>query len=139
MVADGRAGAVTTFAYDKDARVPLPVMKVVLSDPASRGSTEVTPMVDTGFDGGLLLPLEQYIGLGRQNFEEPGGTFVVRSASGLAISLRSSRGVAAVGGKRFRCSVYTSPLLLRPLLGRELLNRLKVSLDGPKGELTDSE
>ena len=40
-------------------------------------------MVDTGFDGGLLLPLEQYIGLGRQNFEEPGGTFVVRSASGL--------------------------------------------------------
>ena len=73
----------TTFAYDKDARVPLPVMKVVLSDPASRGSTEVTPMVDTGFDGGLLLPLEQYIGLGRQNFEEPGGTFVVRSASGL--------------------------------------------------------
>ena len=126
----------TTFAYDKDARVPFPVMKVVLSDPASRGSAEVNPMVDTGFDGGLLLPLEQYLGLGLQNFEEPEGTFVARSASGLAFSLRSSRGMAAVGGTRFRCSVYTTPLLLRPLLGRELLNRLKVTLDGPKGELT---
>ncbi|MDV3293625.1 MAG: hypothetical protein LYZ70_05090, partial [Nitrososphaerales archaeon] len=112
----------TTFAYDRTARVPLPVMKVVLSDPASRASAEVSPMVDTGFDGGLLVPLDQYLGLGLQDFEEPGGTFVARSASGLTVSLRSSRGIAAVGGGRFRCSVYTSPLLLRPLLGRELLS-----------------
>ncbi len=126
----------TAFAYDKTTRVHFPVMKVVVSDPASRASAEVSPMVDTGFDGGLLLPLDQYLGLRLQDFEEPEGTFVARSASGLTVSLRSSRGVAAVGGARFQCNVYTSPLLIRALLGRELLNRLKVTLDGPKGELT---
>ncbi len=124
------------FAYDRTARVPFPVLSVTLSDPASRSSAEVTLMVDTGFDGGLLLPLEQYLGLGLQDFEEPGGAFVARSALGLSVSLRSSRGVAAVGGIRIQCSVYTSPLLLRPLLGRELLNGLVVTLDGPRNEMS---
>ncbi len=124
------------FAYDRTSRVPVPVLSVTLSDPTSRSSAEVTPMVDTGFDGGLLLPLEQYLGLGLQDFEEPGGAFVARSALGLSVSLRSSRGVATVGGIRIQCSVYTSPLLLRPLLGRELLNGLVVTLDGPRNEMS---
>lgn len=96
-------------------------------------------MVDTGFDGGLLLPLDQYLKLCLQDFEEPQGTFIARSALGLTINLRSSRGVAVVGDARIQCSIYTSPLLLRPLLGRELLNRLKVTLDGPRSELAVQE
>jgi predicted aspartyl protease len=120
--------------YERDG-VPRPVMKVEVSDPRRRSRADVLTRVDTGFNGGLLIPLDQYVGLRLQEYEEPSSTFVARSAQGITVSLRSSRGIATVEGRASECSVYTTPLLLRPLLGRELLNRWKVTLDGPKTEL----
>ena len=87
----------------------------------------------------VIEPSARYLKLGLQDFEEPQGTFIARSALGLNLNLPSSRGVAVVGDAQIQCSVYTSPLLLRPLLGRELLNRLKVTLDGPRNELAVQE
>lgn len=123
------------FPYQRDG-VPCPVVKVSLSDPEKRSKAEVVARVDTGFDGGLLIPLDEYVGLGLQQFESAARSFVARSAQGIVVSLRASRGVADVDGRTTECSVYTTPLLLRPLLGRELLNAWKVTLDGPEGELT---
>ncbi|MDG7008037.1 MAG: hypothetical protein JRN06_07310 [Nitrososphaerota archaeon] len=120
--------------YERDG-VPRPAVTVRVRDPLRRSSAEVQTRVDTGFDGGLLIPLDQYVALGLQEYEEPGSAFVARSTLGVVVSLRSSKGIATVEGKSSDCSVYTTPLVLRPLLGRELLNRWKVMLDGPKSVL----
>lgn len=125
----------TTVAYESDG-VPRPVMKAEVSDPRQRASVEVMTRVDTGLDGGLLIPLDQYVKLRLQEFEEPSSNFVARSAQGITVTLRASRGVVSVEGRRSECTVYSTPLLLRPLLGRELLNRWRVTLDGPRSELT---
>lgn len=115
--------------------VPRPVLNVVARDPLEQSETNLVAGVDTGFEGGLMIPLDDYLRLGLQGFEEPKSDVVARSTLGIAVRLRSSRGVVDVGGSRFVCGFYTTPLLLRPLLGRELLNKWKVSLDGPKAEL----
>lgn len=125
----------TTVTYERDG-IPRPVMKVKVSDPSQRSSVELMTRVDTGFDGGLLIPLDQYVRLRLQEFEEPTSNFVARSAQGITVSLRASRGVVSVEGRRSECTVYSTPLLLRPLLGRELLNRWRVTFDGPRSELT---
>jgi hypothetical protein len=82
------------------------------------------------------MPLDGYIGLGLQDFEDPSDTFLARSAQGTTVKLHSSRGFVGVHGGDFACRIYTTPILQRPLLGMELLNRWKVTLDGPRRELT---
>lgn len=124
----------TAIPYELDG-VARPVIRVRVSDPERRSSEDILTRVDTGFDGGLLIPLDEYIRLGLQQYEESNRSFVARSAQGIAVSLRSSRGVVDVNGVLSECRVYTTPLLLKPLLGRELLNRWKVTLDGPNREL----
>jgi clan AA aspartic protease len=135
MVPDGRVLALTTIPYDRDG-VPTPVVRVKVSDPERRSRVDISARVDTGFDGGLLIPLDAYIGLGLQQYEMSSRSFVARSAQGIEVNLRSSRGVIDLDSTVWEASIYTTPLLLRPLLGKELLNRWKVILDGPKRELT---
>jgi predicted aspartyl protease len=120
--------------YERNG-VPRPVLVVDVSDPLRRTKAELLTRVDTGFEGGLLIPLERYIGLGLQEFEEGGG-HVARSAQGVAVRVRASRGIVSVLGQDFECAVYTTPILLRSLLGMELLNKWRVTLDGPQEELT---
>ena len=122
--------------YEKSNRLARPVLKVTVSDPLRRSKAGFLARVDTGFDGGLLMPLDSYVGLNLQDFEEPSAGFVARSAQGITVKLRSSRGFVGVQGEDFGCRIYTTPILLRPLLGMELLNRWKVTLDGPREELT---
>ena len=43
--------------YERDG-VPRPVVTVGVRDPLRRSSAEVQTRVDTGFDGGLLIPLD---------------------------------------------------------------------------------
>ena len=125
----------STEPYEK-GDLPRPVLKVTLSDPLRRAKAEMLTRVDTGFDGGLLIPLDGYIDLRLQDFEEPSADFIAKSAQGITVKLRSSRGIVGVRGEDFPCRVYTTPILLRPLLGMDLLNRWKVTLDGPREELT---
>ena len=127
----------TAHPYERDG-VPRPAVKVTVSDPMRHSSVDLEARIDTGFDGGLLIPLDHYLGLGLQLYEEPSSSFAARSALGVTVSLRSSTGVAQVEGGRFQCTIYTSPFLLHPLLGRDLLNRWMVTLDGPSSELTIS-
>ena len=121
--------------YEKD-HVPRPVLDVAVTDPLRRTTAELRTRIDTGFDGGLLIPLDRYVGLNLQEFEEPSGSFAARSAQGLTVRLRCSRAIVGVQGKDFECRVYTTPILLRPLLGLELLNQCRLTLDGPRNELS---
>ena len=116
--------------------LPRPVLKVTVSDPLRRAKAELLTRVDTGFEGGLLIPLDNYVELGLQEFEEPTSSYVARSAQGIAVRLRSSKGIVKVEEDDIGCRVYTTPILLRPLLGMELLNRWRVTLDGPNEALS---
>ena len=106
-----------------------------MSDVPNTRRIALAAAVDTGFDGGLLVPLDRYLELGLQRYEDPGGTFSARAASGVTVSLRSSKGVVGLGDRRLDAGVFTTPFLVRPIVGREVINRLLMVLDGPKREL----
>lgn len=81
---------------------------------------------------GIIIPFDEYTTLGLQGWEDPARTVIARTAQGISVRLRSSRGIVRLGAAGLECSIYTTPILLRPLLGMELLNKWKVTLDGPR-------
>ena len=118
--------------YSEVEASPAPVLDVTLHDPLMRQGLKFTAKIDTGFSGSLLITLEQYLNLGLHLYEEPVKAVSARLATGAAVPLRASKGIIPLGSERIDCPVYTTPLLLNPLLGRELLNRWRSLLDGPK-------
>ena len=125
----------TTVPYE-DGLVARPIISVDVSDPNRSKSSSLVARVDTGFDGGILLPLDGYLGLNLQDFEELGAEFVAKSAQGTYVKLRTSRCIVSLDGMDFFCRAFTTPVLLRPLLGMELLNNWQTSLDGEMKEMT---
>ena len=124
-----------TFPYQPgEGGTARPIVALKLGDPLGLRGIDVTARVDTGFDGGVLLPLETYLRLGLQEFEES-SDLVGRTAQGTAVKLRESRGVVTLQGEQFASRVFTTPLLLKPLLGLDLLKHWRAIFDGPSGEL----
>ncbi len=121
--------------YSSDESPAHPALEVKLSDPSSGREKRIIAKVDTGFSGSLLVRLDDYLNLGLQLHEEPQKGIAGRVASGLTIPLRMSRAVLEIGAYKTQCDVYTTPLLLKPLLGRELLSRWRTMLDGPAGKM----
>ncbi len=78
------------------------------------------------------MPFDDYMILGLQGWEDPLDIVIARTGQGITVRLRSSRGIVRVGKEDFECGIFTTPILLRPLLGMELLNMWRVTLDGPK-------
>ncbi len=108
-------------------------LKARIYNPTRTRSVELELTVDTGFAGGLLLPLEVYLELGLNMYEEPKATG--RLATGAIVELRTSRAVVEVGGTAIPCKAYTTLGRVRPLLGMEVVRRLKVTYDPKRGEL----
>jgi len=122
--------------YSSDEIPEFPELKVVLSDPHSQKFIEIRAKVDTGFSGSLLIGLDDYTNLGFPAHENLVGSIVGRLASGTSVSVRASKGILKLSdAERIPCSVYTIPVLARPLIGRELLNLWRTVLDGQKGAL----
>lgn len=119
-------------SYSEAEASPAPVLEVTLHDPLMQQSLSLTAKIDTGFSGSLLIPLEQYLKLGLNLYEEPEKAVSARAATGVAVPLRASKGILTLGSEKIDCPLYTTPLLLSPLLGRELLNRWTTILDGSK-------
>jgi len=117
--------------YSEAEVTPAPVLEVTLH-PLMQQTLKLTARVDTGFSGSLLVTIEQYLKLGLQMYEEPEKSVSARLATGVAVPLRASKGILPLGSERIDCPVYTTPMLLFPLLGRELLNLWRTTLDGPK-------
>jgi len=122
-------------AYSGDEEPPTPLLKVRLYDPTRRDNLGLEAKVDTGFSGSLLITLDHYLKLGLQRYEEPQKAETRRLATGLGVQIRASKGVLEVGSVRVNCAVYTTPILVKPLLGRELMNEWRLLLDGPKKRL----
>ncbi len=82
--------------YEKDG-VLRPVLQVIAKDPLQHSETELIAKVDSGSEGGLMIPFDDHLKLGLQRLEEPGSKLVARWVLGLTMRQRASRGVFEVG------------------------------------------
>jgi len=117
--------------YDKGEAPPYPAIDGELYDPLMKRSMTIRARVDSGFSGSLLLGIADYVGLGLQHYEEPENAIAGRLVTGISVPLRASRGVVRLGSEHLECPVYATPLLSKPLLGRQLLKAWVTTLDGP--------
>ena len=120
-------------AYFEDSGLNyVPVVEAILRNPLSGRGSRLVLVVDTGFRGGVLIPLRTYLDLGLNLFEEP--KVVARTAVGGEIELRVSRVLIEVNGLSITCHAYTALGVRKPLLGREVLRELGL-LYKPPSEL----
>lgn len=111
----------------------LPIVEVEVLNPLKTRSLNLAFVADTGFQGGVLLPLKVYVRLGLHLMEE--GKAVGRLASGAAVELRVSRAVVRVGPWETLCRAYTTVGVQKPLLGREVLKETGLIYSPPDGLL----
>ncbi len=110
-------------AYLEDSGLNyVPMVEATLWDPLGDKQTKLVFVVDTGFQGGVLVPLHEYLELDLNLFEEP--KVIVRTAVGGEMEMRVSRALTEVDGARVACHAYTTLGVVRPLLGREVLEDL---------------
>ncbi len=120
--------------YSGDRRPPIPVLEIKIYSPVKNGYAEITAYVDTGFDGGILIPFDLYENLGFVLVEEPRpsrGVF----PSGSTIKLHTAVTEIETAGFKMDAHIYSSPFIHRKLVGREVLNNLILLLNGPQTEL----
>ncbi|MCD6358279.1 MAG: hypothetical protein DRJ96_07435 [Thermoprotei archaeon] len=99
-----------------------PVVEAVLHNPLRTRLVRLKLLIDTGFQGSVLIPLSEYLKLGLNLFEE--GEAVAVAAAGAEVRLRVARGILEIEGVGMECRVYTTLGVRRALLGREVLKRL---------------
>jgi predicted aspartyl protease len=91
--------------------------------------------VDTGFDGGVLIPFPLFSSLGlMKTLSED--EFHLGLPDSRKVSLYSSRRVIRVGGMDVEAYIHSSSEVRRKVVGRELLGPFTTTLDGRKEELT---
>lgn len=76
-------------------------------------------IIDTGFQGGVLIPLKTYVNLDLNLLEEP--KVIARTAAGTVLELRKASIIVELNDLRIMCSAYTALGVIKPLLGREAL------------------
>jgi len=126
---------ITYFRNDELNYVP--IIKATLKNPLGFKSVEMEFIVDTGFQGGVLIPFRTYIDLGLNLFEEPKA--IAHTATGNRIELRTSKVLIEIGRLSILCTAYTALGVRRSLIGREVLrntgllykppNELRLGLD----------
>jgi len=119
-----------------EAEPPIPSIRVKVY--GVKESIESAFRLDTGYPGQLLISTDLYEKLGLHLAELPEKEFgVYRTASGLVEMKRSQAKIIVPDlGIDMEVIVETPRRILfeRNLVGRELINRLKLLLDGIKGE-----
>jgi len=109
-----------------------PVIRARLRNPLNGKSLVIELVIDTGFQGGVLIPLKTYVDLNLNLLEEP--KVIAKTAVGAVIELRRAKVVIELSNSRITCTAYTSLAVRKPLLGREVLKGLGL-LYKPPNEL----
>ncbi len=107
--------------FENDKLNYAPYIKATLHDPLKRKSVTLELMIDTGFQGGVLIPLNTYVELGLNLFEEP--KIVGKTALGDKVELRVSKVFFEYNNIRVLCNAYTALGVKKALLGREVLRK----------------
>ena len=126
---------INCWRYLED-KPPIPSIRIKVH--GVKGSLESIFRLDTGYPGQLLISTDLYERLELYLAELPEKEFgVYRTASGL-VEMKRSRALITIPGLGIDMeAIVETPrriLFKRNLVGRELINKLKLLLDGVKGE-----
>jgi clan AA aspartic protease len=100
-----------------------PILQVEVIDPVKNNSVNVSPLIDTGFSGYLLLPNSLYNKVNSLELKEPRNYLTLNGI----IKTRVARAKIRIGKIEIN-SYIESPVLGRDiaLLGREMLKELRI-------------
>ena len=120
------------YEYAPGLRLPQPVLKAKLYNLALEPLGEVSLAIDTGFEGSVMVPRDVY-----DHFlvaELPRSLWRAYKTLTGVVEMRVARALLEVAGKRIEVYVE-SPVYGggRYLVGREVLNKLTLLLDGVHG------
>lgn len=105
-----------------------PVINGTLVAPSK--NKELAMMVDTGFEGCLLVPQRMYRELGFLKREHPASEFLfIETARGISAKIRAPAKLCIMGAA-MEIDLWTMPEYGGVLLGPDVLNRLLLKLDG---------
>ena len=130
MAGRSTGASLECWGYAPGVRLPYPVLRLRLYNAALEEYGEIALQVDTGYEGPIMLPRGEYeffmIG------ELPRSLWRTYRTLADTVTMRVARAVAEAAGRRFEVYVE-SPLYGggKRLVGREVLNRLRLLLDGP--------
>ncbi len=94
---------------------------------------ELTMIVDTGFEGYLLIPYKMYRELGFSKHEHPISEFpFIEAVTGMVTKIRSAPAKLRIGTIALCIDVWTMPDCNEILLGLDVLNKLLLKLNGPE-------
>ncbi len=106
-----------------------PVIKGMLVGPSKKD--ELTMIVDTGFEGHLIIPSRLYKHFGFQKYEHAISEFpILETVGGMVIKIRSAPALLKIEDHKMDIDVWTMPDCNEILLGLEVLNKLILKLDG---------
>lgn len=120
------------FKYSRAHKPSAPIIKVTLL--TKSGEHEIELIVHTGFSGGILIPFSLYLKLGFTLFEVPSKYYGVLPI-GIQIPLHTALARIMIGDIVLKVHIHSHPLLNKQLAGREVLNKMKILLNGPAEEL----
>ncbi len=111
-----------------------PVIKGTLIGPFKK--EDLTMIVDTGFEGHVLIPYRLYKNLGFQKYEHSSSEFpILETVAGMALKIRSAPAKLHIENLQIDIDVWTMPECNEILLGLGVLDELLLKLNGPENVL----
>ncbi len=108
-----------------------PVINCTLIGPSKK--EDLTMIVDTGFEGHVLIPSILYRKLGFQKYEHSPSEFpILETVAGMAIKIRSASAKLLIENIKIDIDVWTMPECNEILLGLEVLDQLLLKLNSPE-------
>jgi len=126
------------YATPPTSSVPAPYIEIVVHTPDRSLKYPIegtlSAMVDTGFDGYLIIPINIFQELRLDQYEVPPDLIeVTETFSGETIKLRTSLAIVEIQGLlEKQVEIDTHENCQEPLLGRLFLENLVTTLNGPK-------
>ncbi len=116
-----------------DSDVLAPVIELTLNDPTGKKEIKSNALIDTGYDGEVLIPIKLYNELNLSAFEFSENQFVnATSVTGEKCLLRSASGSATIKGMDVLIDVIidSNELMSEVLIGRKFLEPFDLILKG---------
>lgn len=126
------------YLIPSSSSVPAPFLEIEISDLLDKKKRTVQALIDTGYDGELLIPINLYRELNLGSFESSTEkTMIAETLTGEPIDLRSSVGTVRLLSLDISITsiIDTNEKFDEIIIGRIFLENFILSLNGCKKQL----